>query len=61
MIGLSSLSLLGNKTSAIQVALVEIDMPNRSELDLFHLRLFLGGGFKYFLCSPVFGEMIQSD
>ena len=21
----------------------------------------LGGGFKYFLCSPLFGEMIQSD
>ncbi len=21
----------------------------------------LGGGFKYFLCSPLFGEMIQFD
>ena len=22
---------------------------------------WLGGGFKYFLCSPLFGEMIQFD
>ena len=22
---------------------------------------FLGGGFKYFLCSPLLGEMIQFD
>ena len=23
--------------------------------------LFLGGGFKHFLCSAIFGEMIQID
>ena len=26
-----------------------------------HAQVFLGGGFKYFLCSPLFGEMIKFD
>ena len=28
---------------------------------IVHIYIYLGGGFKYFLFSPLLGEMIQFD
>ena len=41
---------------------MQVNIPCRPmDATRYEFTIWLGGGFKYFLFSPLFGEMIQFD
>ena len=56
-----SLDVVWPITQMDPISFQKLSVQNKDQLNTYILQLYLGGCFKYFLFSPLPGEMIQFD